>query len=356
MLVAGGACGSSKRRMAVVVHPAAPWTRPGSTTGGSLLADRCPLPLDEPFTAAQARASGVSRAGPSTRWCATGSCDECSTRCTSPRRHPTTLDLRARRALALVVPDEAVVADRTAAWLHGVDILPRRLSAYASAAQRRAHERHPDASSRRRDGHRRGLIAHRHHGRAGRAASPRRCARRSTSDASCGDSTPSRRSTASCGSACLTTCSSPRSARFKGYRGVRQLRALAPLGDGRAESPGESALRLHWHDAGLPWPELQIWIYDDDGTPLFRLDITLTRMLVYAAEYDGEEFHTERRGPGARPRRAVPGASRTGSGRSTRSPRTTSIARRLIPSASCMSGHREARRSTALWTPRRTER
>ena len=79
--------------------------------------------------------------------------------------------------------------------------------------------------------------------------------------------------------------------RFKGFRGVRQLRVLVPLGSPRAESPGESALRLHWYDAGLPRPEVQFWVYDDGGGELYRLDLALPE-LRYAAEYDGEEFHT----------------------------------------------------------------
>jgi hypothetical protein len=79
--------------------------------------------------------------------------------------------------------------------------------------------------------------------------------------------------------------------RFRGYRGVRQLRALAPLGDGRAESPGESALRLNWYDASLPRPDLQTWVYDDHGVAIYRLDIALPE-LRYAAEYDGEENHS----------------------------------------------------------------
>ena len=37
-------------------------------------------------------------------------------------------------------------------------------------------------------------------------------------------------------------------ARFRGQRGVVQLRALAPLTAPRAESPGESVLRLRWLD------------------------------------------------------------------------------------------------------------
>ena len=80
--------------------------------------------------------------------------------------------------------------------------------------------------------------------------------------------------------------------RYRGYRGVRQLRALVPLGDARAESGPESALRLHWIEANLPPPVLQHWIYDDDGTPLYRLDIA-DPDARYAAEYDGDEFHSD---------------------------------------------------------------
>jgi hypothetical protein len=82
------------------------------------------------------------------------------------------------------------------------------------------------------------------------------------------------------------------SLRFKGHRGMRQLRALAPLADGRAESPGESALRLHWLDAGLPRPEPQHGILDDWGHEIYRLDVPFPAAR-YAAEYDGEQFHSD---------------------------------------------------------------
>ena len=72
-------------------------------------------------------------------------------------------------------------------------------------------------------------------------------------------------------------------ARFKGFRGVVQLRFLAPLADPRAESLAESALRLHWKDAGLPSPELQWWVYDEHGIAVFRLDLALPEVL-FAAE------------------------------------------------------------------------
>ena len=80
--------------------------------------------------------------------------------------------------------------------------------------------------------------------------------------------------------------------RFKGFRGVRQLRHLAPLGDPGAESPPESALRLHWIEADIGSPETQIWVEDDDGRPRFRIDVG-HRGTRYGAEYFGEQFHAE---------------------------------------------------------------
>jgi hypothetical protein len=77
--------------------------------------------------------------------------------------------------------------------------------------------------------------------------------------------------------------------RFKGFRGVRQLRALAPLVDGRSQSPGESALRLRWYDAGLPTPVLQCPVPGPNGSTYF-LDLGLTCCRL-GAEYDGAAFH-----------------------------------------------------------------
>ena len=80
--------------------------------------------------------------------------------------------------------------------------------------------------------------------------------------------------------------------RFRRQRGVVQLRSLAPLADGRAESPGESLLRLRWHDVpGLPPPEPQVPVHDDDGYEVFRLDLGV-RDLRFAVEYDGAEFRS----------------------------------------------------------------
>jgi hypothetical protein len=78
-------------------------------------------------------------------------------------------------------------------------------------------------------------------------------------------------------------------ARFFRRRGVVQLRQLIPLADPRSESPRESWTRLEIIDAGLPCPELQHWI-DVDGVPTYRLDHAYPRHRV-AVEYDGEDFH-----------------------------------------------------------------
>ncbi|MGA8210273.1 MAG: type IV toxin-antitoxin system AbiEi family antitoxin domain-containing protein [Nocardioidaceae bacterium] len=82
--------------------------------------------------------------------------------------------------------------------------------------------------------------------------------------------------------------------RFRGMRGVVQLRALAPLADARAESPGESLLRLRWLDlTTLPRPEPQVRIVHE-GVEVYRIDLAVPE-LAYGCEYDGADFHTSAR-------------------------------------------------------------
>ena len=77
--------------------------------------------------------------------------------------------------------------------------------------------------------------------------------------------------------------------RQRGARWVEQARELVAITDPRAESPGESWLRLRWYDAGLPRLDLQVPLCRD-GREVFRLDCGLEH-LRYAPEYDGEETH-----------------------------------------------------------------
>lgn len=92
--------------------------------------------------------------------------------------------------------------------------------------------------------------------------------------------------------------------RFARRRGVIQLRALIPLADPQAESPRESWVRLDVHEAGFPAPVLQHWIHVD-GVPVYRLDLAWPGHRV-AVEYDGEEWHlrTEAQRRNDRTRRA----------------------------------------------------
>jgi hypothetical protein len=77
--------------------------------------------------------------------------------------------------------------------------------------------------------------------------------------------------------------------RFRGMRWVTTLRLIAPLADARAQSPGESVLRLRWIQAALPEvvPQYQTW---NRGT-LAILDLAAPDLL-YGAEYDGAEWHS----------------------------------------------------------------
>ncbi|MBO4210893.1 DUF559 domain-containing protein [Micromonospora echinofusca] len=74
--------------------------------------------------------------------------------------------------------------------------------------------------------------------------------------------------------------------RHRGLRGVCQARQLVPYADGRAECRQESQLRLVLVDGGLPVPEPQIWVPDEAGVPLYRLDLGYRKRRV-GIEYDG---------------------------------------------------------------------
>jgi hypothetical protein len=82
--------------------------------------------------------------------------------------------------------------------------------------------------------------------------------------------------------------------RWKGRRGIRQAYATLDVADARSESGGESRMRLRVLDMGLPRPQLQIPVYDLHGRVRFWLDLGWPQWKL-ALEYDGEEFHPEER-------------------------------------------------------------
>ncbi len=201
---------------------------------------------------------------------------------------PDSLPTRARAA-SLVVSPATVLCDRTAAWLHGVDVmrhaerdLPPPLDTFVFAGHARTRQARTYPGQRALDQTDVMTI----HGV--RVTTPRRTAL----DLGC--ALPRRDALAAL-DAFLRTFDLSREEllrdvpRYFRRRGVRQLRGLVPLADGRAESPGESWTRLEIVDSNLPLPELQ-WIVRRDGRELFRLDLAYPGLKI-CIEYDGEEFH-----------------------------------------------------------------
>jgi hypothetical protein len=266
--------------------------------GEPLLGDRFPLPLDRPFTHADARAVGL---GPyDLGWLyREGYLRRMVAGVYVAAQAPDAIELRAA-ALRLVVPSDAVVTDRSAGWLHGAEMILApgdhlAVPPVSVFVNRRGSRLRNDIT-----------------------ASGQRFLRREdvTEVFGLNVTTPLR-----------TACDLGRllgrdgafaaldtmlglnifdkeelwaaTDRFRGMRGVRQLRAFAPLADPRSESPAESITRLRWHDSGvLPRPELQIEV----ERPVhwsYRIDLGVEE-LRFGVEYDGEEWH--RRTPERRAR------------------------------------------------------
>jgi len=251
------------------------------------LDDTSGLPLSRPFTYAEARSLGLDRRR-LRRWVSTGHLVHPLTGVYHVAQLKESLELRIE-CLRLVVPEDAVVTDRTAAWLLGAPmalapgdhlVVPRvslfrppgyrlRNSLSASGERMLADDDVIEVGGIRvtcavRTACDLGRTLHRDQALAAIDALLR-----------LGDFT------------LLELVE--RVGRFKGYRGVLQLRALAPLADGRSQSPGESILRLRWLDcADLPRPTPQVEVPGPAGS--YFLDLAVEE-LRYAAEYDGREWH-----------------------------------------------------------------
>lgn len=201
---------------------------------------------------------------------------------------PDSLELRAR-AVARVIRPHHVVTDRTAAWLHGIDV-----HAYAEvehslrveACALRGHEPTEMAGV---EGRTRDLLPEDVMLLQGvKVTTPLRtaldlgcCLRRWEAYAAL---------CAFARSFGLTAGDFTRSlGRYRRRRGVVQLRSIVGLVDPRFESPREAWTFLAIADAGLPPPEPQVWI-EVDGVPTYRLDHAYRRQRV-CIEYDGVEAH-----------------------------------------------------------------
>jgi hypothetical protein len=197
--------------------------------------------------------------------------------------------LNRARAASLVVSGAAVLCDRTAAWIHGIDVLWHAehdvvppLETFVERGRNRARRSQTNPGQR-------DLAPEDVMTVYGvRVTTPLRTAL----DLGC--ALPRRDALAALDAFLraypLTGDDLRREIpRYFRRRGVRQLRGLVPLADPRAESPGESWTRLEIIDSNLPAPELQ-WEIRRDGLVLFRLDHAYPGLKV-CVEYDGEEFH-----------------------------------------------------------------
>lgn len=261
-----------------------PWAPPDLP----FLDTRCPLPLTTPFTAALAQELGVSRSRLATLT-RRGLVRPVLRGVYAVAQLVDCIEFRAA-ALALIVPPTAIMTDRSAAWLHMVDVLAPSavhqmppLDVYSRGGSRlrrpgvssgERHMRDEDVmvvdgvlvTTRLRTAFDLGRRLNRFHALAALDGLLRAGVQHDELLAGVD--------------------------RFRGQRGVVQLRLLAPLADPRPESPPESVLRLHWLEAsGMPPPQPQVWVHDA-GYPRFRVDVG-NEDLRYGAEYDGRAFHED---------------------------------------------------------------
>lgn len=267
-------------------------------SGQTLLDSRFPLPLSDPFTSGDARKSGIHSAELS--WlCAEGYLRRPVKGVYVAAQVEDSLELRAA-VLRLVVPEDAVITDRTAGWLLGAPmvlapgehvVVPR----VCVFVNRKGARLRNDLS---RSGQRTlrpddvtevlGL----------QVTTPIRTA--------CDlGRLLSRDSAFAALDAMLALGVFTREElqeaahRFRRMRGVRQLRGFVVLADGRSQSPGESIVRLRWIDLlTVPPPQLQIEVVRP-GQWSYWLDLGVEELL-FAVEYDGEQWH--RRTPEQRAR------------------------------------------------------
>ena len=193
-------------------------------------------------------------------------------------------------AAALVVSRHAVLCDRTAAWLHGVDARKYAGLDVEPPLECFVFRGHDPMSRAECRGGVRDLVREDWEwiGRV-RVTTPLRTA----VDLAC---LLSRREAIAAVDALMREHALTREdlhrlvRRYRRRRGVVQARQIVAVADPRSESAGESWTRLEMLDRGLPEPELQYWV-KVDGVPTYRIDLAYPHARV-AIEYDGAEHHS----------------------------------------------------------------
>lgn len=202
---------------------------------------------------------------------------------------PDSVALRAQAA-RLVMSPHSVLCDRTAAWLHGVDVFRYAELETVPRLESYVLRGHDPTDRRECHGGTRDLLpADWQLVGAVRVTTPVRTA----VDLAC---KLRRREALAALDALARECGVSVGAmnrllrRYRRRRGVVQARELIALVDPRSESGGESWSRLEIHDHDLPAPQPQFWV-NVDGVPTYRLDLAYAKARI-VVEYDGEEFHS----------------------------------------------------------------
>jgi very-short-patch-repair endonuclease len=201
-----------------------------------------------------------------------------------------TPELRAQ-AMVHVIDDNAVVCDRSAAWLHGVDVLgPEGLSSVPRLEVYRTGGQNRTRRTQCRGGKRTLSPDDVERVRGVPVTTPLRTAMDLGRFLRRYEAIGALDALMRVGG--LTADDLRRELfRFRGARGVVQLRGLIERADPRSESMAESRLRLEMSDNGLPEPEVQWVIRNERGNVLYRLDLAYPDLML-AIEYDGRDFHT----------------------------------------------------------------
>lgn len=247
-----------------------------------------PLDRQRPFTRRQALDAGVSRRALD-RLLAEGLVRRPVKGVYLATDVPDNVRVRAE-CLRLVVPDDCVVVDRHAGWLHGAEMILapgehlalRPLSLFRPAGHGRLRN---DLSASGERNLRPDDIVEVH---GLRVSSPIRTAWdlgrvRWTDEAIAGLDAMLRLPTVDRDELVAGL------ERFRGMRWVTVLRTIAPLADGRSESPGESVLRLRCIEARVHVvPQVEV---RRAGRVVARLDLADEKARL-GIEYDGREWHS----------------------------------------------------------------
>lgn len=198
-------------------------------------------------------------------------------------RHDVELVLR---AVDKRLPETAAFSGRTAAWIHGLDVLPcepievtvpRDLPVRSRAGVRLRRSSLPDTD----------LTVH----RGFRVTTPLRTACDLGSRADIVEATVALDMALHAGMVDMRALNRYVDA-SAGTKGIKRLRRAVGLAEPRSESPMETRLRLELIKGRLPAPEAQVDLYDDSGRFLARADLYY-RDVRLVIEFDGQN-HKER--------------------------------------------------------------